>query len=86
VTERLYTADYVRQQHDLLMALASRAAEPWVTVEVTDAAKGEVRVVTKVSAPLGTDPVELQKHSEYVVRLAVAAHKMNEARKEPNGG
>ena len=63
--------------------MATRQSEPWVTVEITDAAKGEVRIVTKVSAPLGCDVHALADHAAEVRRIAQENHERNESRKEP---
>jgi len=81
VTERLYSADYIRMQHELALAQATRSGEPWVTVEVTDAAKGEVRAVTKVSVPVGHDLADVETYAKEVARLAVVAHESVTIRK-----
>lgn len=83
--KRLRAADVIETLESALQsALTRRDAEPWVTVEVTDAAKGEVRVETKVSAPLAVDRGELEAHAQEIVRIAVEAHEANTARKGPD--
>jgi hypothetical protein len=67
---RLVNADVIRMQHELSMAQATRAAEPYVTVEFTRNAKGETQISTKVSAPSGATLTELNELSERVLRVA----------------
>lgn len=82
--KRLRAADVIETlQAALHEALTRREAEPWVTVEVADAAKGEVRVETKVSAPLGCDMQWLKEHARRVTAIAVAEHTNNGARRGP---
>lgn len=79
---RLRAADVIDQQHEaLIAALTGRDSVPWVTVEITDAAKGEVRVETKVSAPLGCDLLTLADHADTVRAIAENEHTANTARK-----
>lgn len=81
---RLVNADVIRMQHELALAQAARHSEPWVTVEITDAAKGEVRVITKVSVPLSADMGEVEVQAQGAVRVAVNAHEANTARRAPD--
>jgi len=79
---RATTADWLETIRELT---TRHPSEAWVNVEITDAAKGEVRVVTKISAPLGADPDELENHAAAVVAIAVRAHDANTARRGPAG-
>ena len=83
---RLVNADVIRMLHDQIIANATRQSEPWVTVEITDAAKGEVRIETKVSAPYGCDLDELRIHATMVRRIAEGEHMANTARKTGDNG
>lgn len=81
---RLVNADVIRMLHEQIIANATRQSEPWVAVEITDAAKGEVRIITKVSAPLGCDLRALEDHADAVRQIAQQEHADNEARKSPD--
>lgn len=82
--KRLRAADVIAQLQHTIDALTARGTEPTVSVEITDAAKGEVRVVTKVSAPMGCDLDALSDHADEVVNIAQAIHSENAARKGPD--
>lgn len=82
--KRLRAADVIDNLQRTIEALTTRTTEPWVTVEITDAAKGEVRVETKVSAPMGCDLEGLRKHAAAVSALATAQHNGNGARRKPD--
>jgi len=84
-SRRMNAATVMEQMSELLrVALERTPSEPWVTVEITDAAKGEVRVETKVSAPLGCDLEALTAHAASVLDIAEEIHRTNAARKGPD--
>ena len=72
---RLVSADYIRMQHEVAMAQAERHAEPSVTVECDDTAKGDTSPTVKVWAPLGCDYDALTDHALKVAEIAAKAHK-----------
>lgn len=82
---RLTLADAYRDAQHVIDQLTTRttAVEPSVSVEITDAAKGEVRVVTKVYSPIGYSREELDAHALIVVQAAENAHALNKARRAP---
>lgn len=82
-TPRANVATLLHYQHLERMARAERS-EPNVTIEYTDAAKGEIRAVTKVYAPFGADLDALQTFAERVSEIASAAHTAASLRKGPD--
>lgn len=86
MSTRIHAADVIKMQHEALLAQAQSHSEPYVSVEYTDAAKGEVRCVTKVSVPAGYDLQDLAKYAREVAEIASATHEAARLRKPPDDG
>jgi hypothetical protein len=57
------------------MAQATREAQPSVSVECSDTAKGDTSPTVKLWAPLGCDLTNLRDHAIEVAAIAVEVHK-----------
>lgn len=80
---RANVATLLKYMHDEKMARAEKS-EPSVSIEYTDAAKGEIRAVTKVYAPLGSDLDALEVFATRVAEITSAAHTAASLRKGPD--
>ncbi len=72
---RMNAATLALYQHEERMAQAARSAEPSVSVECDDTAKGDTTPTVKLYAPLGCDLEALDLHAAKVSEIAVRTHK-----------
>jgi hypothetical protein len=63
-------AGEVERLHELLVAQATRSGEPYVTVEHTLNAKGDTQTSVKISAPFGSELIELENYAHGVEKIA----------------
>ena len=74
---------YLHHLETMVRAQAVKRAEPTVEMEYTDAAKGEVRAITKVYAPMGCDLAALTSFAQTVAHITSAAHAAANLRTSP---
>jgi hypothetical protein len=76
MTERIRPtwAGEVERLHELLVAQATRSAEPSVSAAIETTAKGEAKPDCKVYAPMGCDYEALSAHAEQVADIAKATY------------
>lgn len=73
---RMNAAAVMETMSGLLEAAVTRApAEPSVSVECDDTAKGDTTPTVKIYAPAGCDLDALEAHAKRVAEIAVQTHK-----------